>query len=608
MSTDKNNIDTSGFEDCEDFGTPDPPIAPFPWSDLEIPVDATDYLINYNDIFATETPILFRDLVVQQTLSCLIGKFKPNALLVGPAGVGKTRIVEEIARRIANKDHSIPSQLLGYTVWELPLSNIVSGSGIVGEIERKTKEILEYAQDPDNKVILFIDEIHMLVGENQSYDRIAQLMKPALARGNMKVIGATTLQEAQNLINDPAFNRRFTRLIVDELSKEQTEEILRRISDKMVKHYNNLIALDDKVIKEVVNVADNYKTIGSHRPDNAISLLDRAMADAMLKIVTNNPKYLQDSGEKPMILLSKNQMKQTAMKLMTGNNEKIETDISVLKSNLKVIKGQDEVISYLLDVFERDNLNLFPRTKPLSLLFAGSSGVGKTEIAKIISHTLTGMEPIILNMTEYSNSTALNRIIGAPAGYVGSNSKAELPFDILESNPYQVILLDEFEKSDIAVQRLFMSAFDEGYIKTSKGKVVDFSKAIMIATTNAGYTTKGRAMGFSMNGSNDNYATISELSQFFDVELLNRFTKILNFNPVTEEIFMEVLRDTYRKCVLSVKEILGDIPLPDLLSDEETYKLKNLHYVSEFGARPIKAVIHTFIEDLTLEYCKKERG
>ena len=604
MNTDKNNIEPTDFEDCEDF---DVPVTPFPWSNLDIPEHATEYLINYNEMFKNESPILYRDLVVQQTLSCLIGKFKPNALLVGPAGVGKTRIVEEIARRIANKDHSIPKQLFDYTIWELPLSNIVSGSGLVGDIERKTKQILEYAQDTNNKVILFIDEIHMLVGESQSYDKIAQIMKPALARGNMKVIGATTLQEAQNLINDPAFNRRFTRLIVDELSKEQTIGILKRLSDKMVKHYDNMIAIDDKVIKEIVNVADNYKTVGSHRPDNAISLLDRSMADAMLKLVSNNLKNVQEYKSNQTVLLSKEQMKQTAMKLMTGNNEKIETDISILRKNLNVIKGQNEVISYLLDVFERDNLNIFPRTKPLSLLFAGCSGVGKTEVAKIISRTLTGMEPIILNMTEYSNSTALNRIIGAPSGYIGSNSKTELPFDILESNPYQVILLDEFEKSDIAVQRLFMSAFDEGYIRTSKGKIVDFTKAIMIATTNAGYTTKGRLMGFSTNSSNSNVATITELSQFFDIELLNRFTKILNFNPISEEIFMEALRDTYANCISSINEFRDDIYLPKILSDQDILELKNRYYVNEFGARPVISAIHKFIEDLILESNKKER-
>ncbi len=426
----------------------------YPWNQVydSEEFDMNEYLINYNDLFKDEAPTLFRDSLIQQTISCMIGKFKPNALLVGPAGVGKTKIVEDIARRIANNDPLIPKNLRDYTIWELPLSNIVSGSGLVGDVERKTKAVLEYAQNPDNKVILFIDEIHMLAEGNQTYDKIAQLMKPALARGNMKVIGATTLQESQCLFNDPAFNRRFTRLIVDELSKEQIVEILIHMADEMVRHYNHIIDLDAQVLREVVNVADHYKTIGSHRPDNAIALLDRTMADAVLQEMLSSNKGKSKKKHTPK-LLTEEQIKKTAMKLMTGNNEKVETDMALLKKNLEVIKGQDEILEYLIDVFERDNLNLFPRKVPLSILFAGNSGVGKTEIAKIISRTLTGMEPIILNMTEFSNSSALNRIIGAPSGFVGSESKAELPFDILESNPYQVILLDEFEKADIAVER-----------------------------------------------------------------------------------------------------------------------------------------------------------
>lgn len=599
-------ITENGEQDADDYD--DEPCtggyieSSYPWNQAydADELDMNEYLINYNDLFKDEAPTLFRDSLIQQTISCMIGKFKPNALLVGPAGVGKTKIVEDIARRIANNDPLIPKNLRDYTIWELPLSNIVSGSGLVGDVERKTKAVLEYAQNPDNKVILFIDEIHMLAGGNQTYDKIAQLMKPALARGNMKVIGATTLQESQCLFNDPAFNRRFTRLIVDELSKEQTVEILIHMADEMVRHYNHIIDLDAQVLREVVNVADHYKTIGSHRPDNAIALLDRTMADAVLQEMLSGNKGKSKKKHTPK-LLTEEQMKKTAMKLMTGNNEKVETDMNLLKKNLEVIKGQDEILEYVIDVLERDNLNLFPRKVPLSILFAGNSGVGKTEIAKIISRTLTGMEPIILNMTEFSNSSALNRIIGAPSGFVGSDSKAELPFDILESNPYQVILLDEFEKADIAVQRLFISAFDEGYIKTSKGKCVDFSKAIMIATTNAGHTTRSRTMGFNATQKNFKVATISELSKFFDVELLNRFTGVLNFGPITEEIFVEILKDTYRRMVEEIHANRKDITLPAELAESAVKELKDKYYEEEFGARPVRLAVQKYIEDLVLQ-------
>ena len=585
------------------------PASPLPWGNIpgnDDINDPTDYLINYNTEFANSQPVMFRDNVIQQTISCLIGKFKPNALLVGAAGVGKTKIVEDIARRIAIKDSLIPDTLADYTVFELPLSNIVAGSGLVGEVERKTKDILNFAQDPKNKVILFIDEIHMLVGESQTYDKIAQIMKPALARGNMKVIGATTLQESQNLMDDPAFNRRFTRLIVDELSQDQTKEILKQMTIPMFDHYNKRVAINDKVIDEIVTVADEYKTIGSHRPDNAITLLDRAMADALISrkvmenqaALNNDQTLLQALQASPTIVLSKSQMKKTAMKIMTGNNEKEVTDINLLKNNLSVIKGQDDIIEYLVDTIQRDSLNLYPRTKPLTILFAGNSGVGKSEVAKILADTLTGVKPIILNMTEYHSSASINRIIGAPAGYVGSDSKTELPFDILESNPYQVILLDEFEKSDKSVQRLFMSAFDEGYIKTQRGKIVDFSKTIIIATTNAGHTNKGETIGFTQSAENSTSATISDLSSFFDLELLNRFTKVLNFHPITKDLFTEILVDVYERDVRAIKDKHSSYNyLDDTLSDEDRDMLVKENFHKEFGARPVKKAVKAFIED-----------
>lgn len=569
------------------------------------PID--DYLIDYNLKFASEQPTMFRDAVIQQTLSCLIGRYKANALLVGAAGVGKTKIVEDIARRLENNDPLIPDQLTGYTIYELPLTNIVSGSALVGEIERKTKEILDFATDSTNKVILFIDEIHMLIGEDKMYEKIAQLLKPALARGDIKVIGATTLQESQNLMNDPAFNRRFTKIIVDELSKEQTREILEQIKVMMFNHYNKRILLTDKVLDEIVTVADEFKPMGSHRPDNAITLLDRAMADAYIqrKVLesknANDPTMAQMLATTP-IPFSQSQMRKTAIKLITGNNEKAEIDIPTFKNKFITIKGQDTAINFLVDAIERDQLNIYPRERPLTILFAGNSGVGKSEVAKILAKEITNNKPIILNMTEYHSPASINRIIGAPAGYVGSDSKAELPFDILESNPYQLILLDEFEKADKSVQRLFMSAFDEGYIKTSKGKTVDFSKTIIIATTNAGHTTKGDSIGFTSNDINDNETSIAELSKFFDIEMLNRFTKILNFNPITEDLYRDILKDIYNRKVSEIKSIHSAYNfLDDDLADDDLEKLVKDTYAKEFGARPAKKTIQKFIENKIID-------
>ncbi len=573
-------------------------------------LDATEYLINYNERFKDSSPTLFRDEVIAQTESCLIGRTKPNALLIGPAGVGKTKIVEDIARRIAIHDESVPDQLRDCTIWELPLSNIVAGCGLVGDLEKKAMTIIDFAQNPENKCILFIDEVHLMVGEGHTYDKLAQLFKPALARGDMKVIAATTLQESQNLMRDPAFNRRFTRLIVDEFTKEQTEEILKQMQVTMFDHYHKTVALSDSVIREIVVTADEFRTAGSHRPDNAITLMDRAMADAFiarrkLEALATDPKVIRELEKNPIAMLTRSQLRETAMKIMTGNSEKTEPDMDRLRQKLSVIKGQDEAIGTVMDIITRDHLNLYPRTSPITLLFTGNSGVGKTEIAKILATELTDAKPIILNMTEYHSSASINRIIGSPMGYTGSDSKAELPFDILESNPFQVILLDEFEKADISVQRLFMNAFEEGWIKTARGKLIDFSRAVIIATTNAGHKTASEPIGFSRDSGSEIKETIGQLAEYFDMELLNRFTAIIDFNAITRADFKVIMASQYERDVADIKSRrLGMEWISDRLTEEQLEGLVKEHYVRELGARPVKKAIRSYIEDIAIAHNK----
>ncbi len=562
----------------------------------------TNYIINMNDRCKDLEGTMFRDQVIRQTLSCLIGRSKPNALLIGAAGVGKTRIVEDLAAKLANDDPVIPDMLKGYTIWEFPISNIVSGSALVGDLERKLNKVLDFARDPENKVILFIDEIHVLVSGMQTYDKIAQIMKPALSRGDLKVIGATTLQEGQSFMRDPAFNRRFTKLIVDELSREQTTELLKKEAGKLMDHYGGLVSVDEDQIPDIVAIADEYRTMGNHRPDNAITLLDIAMADAVIDRTSKAKKGTRT--RRRTIRLDIDRIRKTAMRLMTGNNEKTAVDIKLLKKKLSVIKGQDDAVEYLIDAIRRDSISAFSRERPLTFLFAGSSGVGKTEVTKIIAEAITGVKPIILNMTEFTSSADITRITGSPAGYIGSDSKAELPFDMLESNPYQVILLDEFEKCDKAIQRLFMSAFDEGYFKTAKGKAVDFSKSIIVATTNAGDVNKGKnRIGFSFSTDDSDETSVVELAEYYDVELLNRFTKILNFHPIGKDCYKEIMRDTYRREVERIKNsMVGEYDfLEDELPNDAVEELTKESYNPKFGARPVARTVQKYIEDRILE-------
>ena len=588
-----------------------PPLPPMPsMSSMSGSIDdITEMLLNYNERFKNAGPTLFRDEVITQTISVLIGKNKPNALLVGAAGTGKTKIVEDIARRIANDDPLIPAGLKDHIIYELPLSSLVAGAGIVGQLEERVAKLVDFICNPKNKAILFIDEIHQLTSDNSStYEKIAQIIKPALARGDMHVIGATTLQESRSFDNDPAFNRRFSRLIVDELNREQTLEILHAVRGGLVAHYKHQITVTDDVLAAVTVVADEYAKAGHHRPDNAITLLDRAMADTVLDL----NKRIADAtaaGDAATVAMlqamttvptTERRVRQVAMRLMTGHAQKENLDVAQLRQELGRIKGQDNITAKLVETLHRDDLGVFPRTTPLAWLFAGASGVGKTEIAKIIAEELTGQPPIILNMTEFHSPASINRIIGSPVGYVGSDSNAELPFDCLESNPYRVILLDEIEKSDRSVQRLFLSAFDEGYIRTSQGKVVDFSKAVVIATTNAAKETMTeKVVGFGNQAPAKQSDLVKDLQQTFDTEFLARFSEILGFNPLSAKVYREILQGRYvrERATIEANQPRKVAPLPAEIPDDVLSELVDSTFMVSQGARPAERAARRYIED-----------
>lgn len=581
--------------------------------------DVPEMLINYNERFKTASPTLFRDTVIEQTMAVTIGSTKPNTLLKGHAGVGKTRIVEEIARRIATSDASVPDQLKKTTIFELLLASLVAGSGLVGAIEEKVQSVVDFATDPNNDVIIFIDEIHLLVDSRDStYSKIAQILKPALARGNMRVIGATTSQESRGLDTDPAFSRRFSHLVVDELTPVQTLEVLKSVRGDLITHYLGQITVEDEVLESTVRIADAHSRAGNHRPDNAITLLDRAMADRVLEhkrtlaaaIANPDPvaqQLAQTLQQMPSVALTQERVLAVARRLLTGNAVKHVFDVDELRQDLDArIQGQTDALEQVVDLIAREEMNLFPRKTPLAFMFAGSSGAGKTETVKILAQHVTDQDPIILNMTEYNSSAAQARIIGSPAGYVGYDSNAELPFDALDSNPHRVILLDEFEKSDISVQRLFLSALDEGVLRTSRGKVIDFSKAIVIATTNAARDAlSGRSAGFgSQTREISHRSLINTLSKAdgFDAELLARFSLVIGFQPITPEIYADIVAADYAR---ERTRIAAENPryaalLPDEIPADEIRTMVNDTFQESQGARPAKKAVRAWIEDQIL--------
>ncbi len=577
---DINDIDTEALNDI-----PTEPILPFLGGMEDDREEVISRLINYNEKFRDSIPVLHRDSVIEQSIAVLIAMIKANALLVGPAGGGKTAVVEELARRIAN--HLIP-ELEGFTIYELPLSSLLAGSGLLGQLENKICGVIDFCSDPEQKAILFIDEIHQLVcDKDSSYSKIAQQLKPALSRGGFKMIGATTLQESQRFMEDPAFNRRFTRIIVDELSREQTLDILRSLKEPLLTHYHKDVDISDDILNDIARIADNYHKPGSHRPDSAITLFDRALASIVIK-----------SRDSSSCVLDKEHVIDTARRIASGNSTGNDFNEEDLTTALSPVRGQEHIIREIKKLLHFRQSDLFNDSRPVTIMFVGSSGVGKSHTARLLSKYLTGSSPICLNMTEFNSSSSINRIIGSAVGYAGSDSSAEFPFDILESNPYQVILLDEFEKADKSVQRLFMSVFDEGVMKNAKGKEIDFSKSVIIATTNAEHNSVAREIGFNVRNINDGKTKeqeIADLSKWFDIELLNRFSRILTFNILNENDFTEIVSDIYSNEKRRIEAEHPSYHLEDRIPDSVMDDLVHRHFSMHLGARHASQAVQEYI-------------
>lgn len=567
--------------------------------------DMPDILIDYQKLAKEQKihRVSFRDHIINKLLTILTTKNHPNALLVGEAGTGKTAIVEDLAVRLYEKEPIATAMLGDQTrIYELPLSNLVAGSSMVGALEAKLQQVTDFISDEKNHAILYLDEIHQLT-TNQSLKSVAEILKPALARGDMHVIGSTTTQELKFWQRNPALTRRFTNLIIPELSNDETIEILKKVLPQL-QTKQNPVQFDNKYFKDVVNVGNRYaRTLATHRPDSAITILDQSLSLARLQALQLSQQAMK---AKPIVNL--NVIEQAGRQLINNNDDQINTQtVENLRTQLdENIVGQNEAKQVILDAIKSITIDLIPQNKPHSFLFAGLSGTGKTEVAKQTAKVLFGSMKsfIYLNMTEYASNASLTRLIGSSRGYIGSDSAQPLPLDGLKSNPFQIVLLDEFEKAAPDVQRIFMQALDEGEIQYNDGSTVDFSHAIVIATTNAGTSKLDTpVIGFDP-ASHISHSELSKvLTESFPPELLNRFEYVVSFDRITKEEYQKVLTIKYRQLRDIIMTHRPEYKIIPETVDTNTNFIKELAdqtYDEMKNARPAERTIRHFLEDAFL--------
>ncbi|MCY7675238.1 ATP-dependent Clp protease ATP-binding subunit [Bacillus safensis] len=589
-------------------------------------------------------PVIGRDEEVARVIEILNRRNKNNPVLIGEPGVGKTAIAEGLALKIASGD--VPNKLKNKQIYLLDVSSLVANTGVRGQFEERMKQLIKELQSRKN-IILFVDEIHLLVGAGSAEGSMdaGNILKPALARGELQLVGATTLKEYRQIEKDAALERRFQPVIVDEPTQDEAIHILKGIQDKYEAYHG--VTYSDEAVKACVQLSSRYIQ-DRHLPDKAIDLMDEAGSKANLSIdaasedeLTNRLAQIaaekqaalkEEQYEKAAKLRDEEEAIEARLQNKTTDKEHIVTaeDIQAIveqKTGIPVGKlqadeqtkmkeidvrlkarviGQEHAVEKVAKAVKRSRAGLKSKHRPTgSFLFVGPTGVGKTELSKTLAEELFGSRDAIirLDMSEYMEKHSVSKLIGSPPGYVGHDEAGQLT-EKVRRKPYSIILLDEIEKAHPDVQHIFLQIMEDGRLTDSQGRTVSFKDTVIIMTSNAGSADKTVKVGFQSDQEEaiEEQSLIDSLSSYFKPEFLNRFDSIIQFDSLDRNDLVKIVDLLLNE----LSEQLKEQNLTVHVTNEAKEKIAELGYHPAFGARPLRRTIQEHVEDQMTEILLEE--
>lgn len=601
-----------------------------------------EFGINVTDIarLGDIDPVIGRDAEIIRVIEILNRRTKNNPVLIGEPGVGKTAVVEGLAQKIV--DGNVPQKLQNKQVIRLDVVSLVQGTGIRGQFEERMQKLMEEIRERKD-VILFIDEIHEIVGAGSAGDGnmdAGNILKPALARGELQLVGATTLNEYRIIEKDAALERRMQPVKVDEPSVEETITILRGIQKKYEDYHH--VKYSDDAIEAAANLSNRYIQ-DRFLPDKAIDLLDEAGSKMNLTLnfvdpqeidkrlveaenlktqATREEDYERAAYFRDQIAKYKEMQQQTINEddipvitektieaiveektnIPVGDlKEKEQSQLINLADDLKThVIGQDDAVDKIAKAIRRNRVGLGTPNRPIgSFLFVGPTGVGKTELSKQLAIELFGSADSMIrfDMSEYMEKHAVAKLVGAPPGYVGYEEAGQLT-EKVRRNPYSLILLDEVEKAHPDVMHMFLQVLDDGRLTDGQGRTVSFKDTIIIMTSNAGTGKTEPSVGFGAAREGRTNSVLGELSNYFSPEFMNRFDGIIEFKALSKDNLLQIVNlmlDDVNKRLAT-----NDIHLE--VTDKVKEKLVDLGYDPKMGARPLRRTIQDHIEDAITDF------